>query len=105
MKKYLAFDSINCDYEEFENIEDAKKWLEECFYDSSEGYHPDIKDCKIYELCATVDYDVLDSKSNYKYVYEDDIPEDDNESEAWPYNSGFDEIWEHKWVNVDRDNK
>jgi len=29
---------------------------------------------------------------------EDDIPEDDNESIAWPYSTDFDEIWKHKFV-------
>lgn len=100
MKKYLAFDGINCEYEEFETISDAEKWLEEIFLDSSEGYHPDMKSCKIFELRATVDYDVIDSKENYKYEYEDDIPEDDKESESWPYNTDYDEIWKHKFVAV-----
>ena len=100
MKKYLAFDGINCDYEEFETIAEAEKWLEEIFLDSDEGYHPDMESCKIFELRATVDYDVIDSKENYKYIYEDDIPEDDEESEPWPYNTDFDEIWKHKFVAV-----
>jgi hypothetical protein len=43
---------------------------------------------------------VIDKKENYKYVYEDDIPEDDNESIAWPYSSDFDEIWKHKFIKV-----
>ena len=29
-----------------------------------------------------------------------DIPEDDEESEAWPYSTSFDEIWKHKFVTV-----
>lgn len=100
MKKYLAFDGINCEYEEFETIEEAQKWLEECFLDSDEGYHPDMDCCKIFELKQTVSYDVVDKKENYKYVYEEDIPEDDEKSEAWPYSTSFDEIWKHKFVTV-----
>ena len=56
--------------------------------------------CKIFELKQTVSYDVVDKKENYKYVYEEDIPEDDEESEAWPYSTSFDEIWKHKFVTV-----
>ena len=100
MKKYLAFDAINNEYEEFETIEDAQQWLEEAFLCSGEGYHYDLKSCKIFELKQTVDYDVVDSKKNYKYENEEDIPEDDNESEVWPYDNSFDEIWEHKFVDV-----
>ena len=47
MKKYLAFDGINCEYKPFETIEEARKWLEECFYNDGEGYHPDLESCKI----------------------------------------------------------
>ena len=100
MKKYLAFDGINCEYEEFETIEEAQIYLEESFLDSDEGYHPDMKSCKIFELKQIVDYDIVDSKENYKYEHEEDIPEDDEDSEAWPYDSDFDKIWKHKFVTV-----
>ena len=99
-EKYVAFDGINGYYEAFETIEEAQSWLEEGFFDAEEGYHPDMKSCKIYELKQTVDYDVVDSKENYKYECEDDIPEDDEKSEAWPYDNRFDEIWKHKFVDV-----
>jgi len=100
MKKYLAFDGINCEHEEFETIEEAREYLEECFLDSDDGYHPDMDSCKIYELKETVSYDVIDKKENYKYIHEEDIPEDDEVSEAWPHNNDFDEIWKHKFVAV-----
>jgi len=99
MKKYLAFDAINGNYEEFETIEEARKQLEESFSCDGE-YHPDLKECKIYKLEEVVDYDIIDKKSNYKYVNEDDIPEDDTESKAWPYNSVYDEVIDHKFVKV-----
>lgn len=44
MKKYLAFDGINFEYEDFETIEEAQKWLEECFLDSDEGYYKGYSD-------------------------------------------------------------
>ena len=105
MSKYLAFDAINNEYEEFKTIKEAQKWLEECFADPEEGYHPDVNFCKIFELKQTVSCDVVDSKKNYKYINEDDIPEDDNESEAWPYDTKFDEIWEHKFVDVKKEER
>jgi len=100
MKKYLAIDGINGDQEKFETIEEARRWLEEYFLDLDEGYHPDFASCKIYQLAEVVECDVIDKKENYKYMYEEEIPEDDNESEAWPYSSDFDEIWKHKFVPV-----
>jgi hypothetical protein len=100
MKKYLAFECFNCSYEAFETIQEAREWLEECFFSPDEGYHPDLKGCRIYKLVETVDYNVIDKKSNYKYDDENDIPEGDDESEAWPHRSDFDEIWKHKFVRV-----
>jgi hypothetical protein len=100
MKRYLAFDGINGDREEFDTIEEAREWLEDCFLSPDEGYHPDFASCKIYQLAETVECEVVDKKENYKYIYEDDIPEGDNESQAWPYSTDFDEIWKHKFVPV-----
>lgn len=100
MKKYLAYDAINSDYEEFDTLEEAHDWIKEAILDPSEGYHPDLKECKIYIQIETVDYDVTDKKSNYKYENEDDIPEGDEESEAWPHDNAFDEIWQYKFVKV-----
>ena len=99
MKKYLAFDGINGGHEDFDTIEEAREWLEDCFLSPDEGYHPDFASCKIYQLAETVECEVVDKKENYKYIYEDDIPEGDNESQAWPYSTDFDEIWKHKFVS------
>jgi hypothetical protein len=91
MKKYAAFDGINMEYEQFGTIEEAREWLEEGFLIDGEGYHPDLKGCRIFKLFETVDYEVVDKKSNYKYDYEE---------EAWPYSTEFDEVWKHKFVPV-----
>ena len=40
------------------------------------------------------------AKENYEYEYEDDIPEGDETSEAWPYGSEFDEVWQHKFTEA-----
>jgi hypothetical protein len=99
MKKYLAYDSINSDYEEFETIEQAREWLVEAFHSPDDGYHPELVDCKIYELKEVAGYDVTDKKENYKYECEEDAPEG-HEDEAWPFSSEFDEIWQHKFIPI-----
>ena len=99
MKTYLAHDAINGEYEEFETIEEAREWLEESFLDYDQGYHPETELCRIFELKEKVILNIIDSKKNYKYLNEDDIPEDDDESEAWPYDSVFDEICKHEFVS------
>lgn len=100
MKKYLAYDACNGEYEEFETIEEARDWLKEGFL-TDDGYNlDDMRNSKIYTIAETVEWEVTDRKSNYKYEYEDDIPEDDNESEAWPHDSIFDEVGTHKFVPV-----
>ena len=101
MNKYLAFDGINSEYESFDTIEDAREWLTEAFSQPHEGYHPSLNDCEIYKLCEVVGYEVTDSKSNYKYENEEDIPDGDEESEAWPYDNEFDEIWKHKFIPIE----
>ncbi len=100
MKKYLAVDGINGDREEFDTIEEARKWLEECFLDEQEGYHPDFASCMIFQLAETIECDVVDKKENYKYIYEEDVPDEEEGEEVWPYGAGVDEIWKHKFVPV-----
>ena len=100
MKKYLAFDGINGGHEDFDTIEEARKWLEECFLDEQEGYHPDFASCMIFQLAETIECDVVDKKENYKYIYEEDVPDEEEGEEVWPYGAGVDEIWKHKFVPV-----
>lgn len=95
--RYLAYDAEANEYERFDTLEEAHSYIGDCF---SDEYTPDIDNCEIFELIEVVRHDVIDSKSNYKYMYEEDIPEDDEESEAWPYNNDHDEIWQHKFVPV-----
>lgn len=99
MNKYLAWDAVSGDHETFESLKEAQDYLTECFLCDGE-YHPDIESFCIYELHSGVAYDVIDSKENYKYENEEDIPEDDETSEAWPYSSEADEIWKHKYVDL-----
>ena len=97
--RYLAYDAGNNEYQSFETIEEAHKYLESCFFDDG-AYDPDLDQYEVYELVEVVRHDILDSKENYKYIYEEDVPEDDEESEVWPYDSAYDEIWQHKFVPV-----
>ena len=100
MKKYLAFDGINGEFHGSDTIDDARKDIVKIILDPDEGYHPDLESCAIYELKEKVSYDVEDVKSNYKYENDEDIPDEDEESEAWPYSNEYDEIWNHKFVPV-----
>lgn len=84
MEKYLAYDSINNEYEKFETIEEAREWLTESFLIDGEGYHPDLLGCKIYKIEETVSFDVTDSKDNYA-------------PGEWPHSEDFDETWKHKF--------
>lgn len=60
--KYLAIDFANGEQEYFNNIEDARKFLEEGFLDDVEGYHPDMSEFAIYKLVETVELEELGSK-------------------------------------------
>lgn len=104
-KTYLTYDPINGEYETHETIEEARKYLESMFIDAVDGsYHPDTDRCKIYKLEEVVEIEVTDRKSNYKYEYDEEIPEGDEESEAWPYPNEFDEIWKHHFTKVEDKN-
>ena len=59
MEKYLAFDGINNEFEFFDNLECAQKWLCECFFDKDEGYHPDLESCAIFKLHQEVECKIL----------------------------------------------
>lgn len=99
MSKFLAHNPTTGEYYECDTIEEARSACEECFLDDYENeYHPDTDQFRIYKLYESVEVEVVDSKDNYKYDYEDDIPEGDEESEAWPYDTDIDEIWKHKFV-------
>ena len=103
-KKYLAFDPINGDYEDFDTIEEAQKWLTESFVDRDEGYHPEAEDCCIYQLIEKVKLTITDEKINYKYESEDDISEDDqkalDDEDFWPHPIEFDTVCKHEFIKV-----
>jgi len=99
MKKYLAYDACDGQTKRFESIEEARKWIDEQSV-IDESVDEKVKFSAIYILHEKVEIEVTDKKSNYKYQSEDDIPEDDNESEAWPYSSDHEEMWKINFVQV-----
>ncbi|MFP4461936.1 MAG: hypothetical protein ACLFQE_07035 [Thermotogota bacterium] len=99
MGKYLAYDGIDGEFENFENIEGARNYLTEGFLSEDEGYHPEMTTCKIYGLIEKVLYKKIDSRENYKYDYEDEAPEGE-EDLVWPYENAFDEVGEHEFSPV-----
>ena len=102
MKRYLAFDAANNEYEEFDTIEEARAWLKDGFLDQSEGYHPDAESFAIYEIKERVKIIVTDRKENYMYENEEDIPEGSDE-DAWPYDNAFDYVCKHEFIAADID--
>lgn len=105
MKKYLAFDPINHEYEDFETIKEAQEYLEESFLDDDEGYHPDAEDFLIYELIEKVKVTELDAKENYKYGSEEEAEEANDQKalddeDFWPHSSQFDFVSKHEFVKV-----
>lgn len=43
MEKTFVYDPLDDSIEEFENIEDAKKWILENYICKDDGVHPDIE--------------------------------------------------------------
>ena len=91
MKNYIAFFSENYEFETFETYEQAEKWLRDWYV---EGFPQESMDGKDYiaKITHRSKFTETDNKKNYKYVYEDDIPIDDENSEAWPHSSEFDVV-------------
>ena len=97
-KRFVAYDSDNGEYEEFNSKEEAEKWLNEgqedvLGVDACDGYNfiAEIK-------WRSVFYET-DNKENY-HEHTDECGEDCDEEE-WPYNSDFDRIGESKYEDVE----
>jgi len=88
-KNYVAFFSESCEFETFETFEEAEKWLRDCYEDGFPQETMDGEDF-IAKITHRSCFTETDNKDNYKYAYEDDIPIDDEISEAWPHSSEFD---------------
>ena len=90
-KNYVAYFSEQGEFEFFETHEEAEQWLRDWYYECYPDDTISGRDC-IAKVTHRSSFTETDRKENYKYVYEDDIPEDDDESEAWPHSSEFDVI-------------
>lgn len=102
MKKYLVYDAIDGQYERFETIEEAEKYLNEIAVDSDNGVDQAISDCLIYKLEKKVEVVVVDKKSNYQYIYQEEVPEGSDE-DCWEDNCSdpeFDTVVEVKIVDA-----
>jgi len=97
MKKYIVYDYDNSEFEHFDTIEEAQKWIKK---ENSGEISPDISEYFIAEIIQKASFEVTDKKENYKYVYDEDIPEDDTESEAWPYDNKFDFVGKIKFEEL-----
>ena len=97
MKKYIAYDSDNSDFEWFETIEEAQKWIKD---GNTEEISPDINSYFIAEIIQRAVFKETYRKENYKYLNEEDIPEDDTESEAWPFDNEFERVGKIEFETV-----
>lgn len=88
MKKYLAFDYDNSEYKEFDTIEDAEAYLENCFLCEDEGYAPNTENYRIYEVVRKVKVNVI--------AYKKDFTDEEWDDEG--YSSEFNEIWKHEFT-------
>lgn len=91
MKNYVAYFSEQGEFEFFETHEEAESWLRDWY---NEGFPEETMEGRdfIAKVTHRSKFTETDRKENYKYVYEDDIPEDDDESEYWPHDSEIDVV-------------
>jgi len=99
MKKYLAHDPVNNEWDLFETIEEAREALTEFFLYGDEGYHPDAESFEIFELVETVKLTTTDEKSEDAAIEANDQEAIDDEN-FWPHSSDFEEVCKHEFVRV-----
>lgn len=88
-KRFVAYDSDNSEFEQFDTYEEAVAWLNEgqeegLGADAIAGYNY-IAEIKWHSV-----YHETDRKENY-HAHSEDCPED-CEEEEWPYDSTFDRV-------------
>lgn len=93
IKKWLAFEAANCEWEKFESFEAAKKWL---FGGNDEGYPKEFINGEsfIAEITHVTGVDIKERREDYcetDCCDECDKDEFDCGKEQWPYGT-----WE--WV-------
>lgn len=92
-KKYIAYSSEFCEYEEFDTLEEAEAWLKETWdeirsngedYDSSTNGGDYV--AKITHRSTFVK---ADNRSNYCQVECHDCGKSECDGEEWPYSNEF----------------
>jgi len=88
--KYIAYDYDAGEYEFFETLEEAKKWIVE--YNSQDGIGEGVEEGRsfIAKIILRTGVEVTDRKENY-HVHTKDCP-DDCDEEEWPYDCEFDTV-------------
>jgi len=87
--KYLAFDADNYDFEEFETIEEARKYCEDGFL-NEEGYSPDTEKYKIWQIAEIVELKTIAEKKDFT----------DEQWEEKGYSDEFDTICKHEFIPI-----
>ena len=99
--KYVAYFAVNNEFEFFDTFEEAEKWFHDTYHDEEEFSDETISgEDFIAEVTHRSKFTEIDNKDNYQYDYEDDIPEDDEESEAWPYDTEYDSVGKVEFEKV-----
>ena len=101
--RYYVRDDDTGDDDVFATKAEVDKWIADTFAEHmAEGVGEEAMNGGIWwaEIRQESAWVETDNKANYKYEYEDDIPEDDTESEAWPYDNEFDTVGKLVMVDV-----
>lgn len=102
MKQYLAFDSCSNEYEEFDTVQEAQKWIKEGMTCENE-ISLEGEDSKIYKLHSIVDIVTTDYKSNYLYENEEDDIEETGS--VWPYDNDWDSVVDVQFKEVNSESE
>ncbi len=70
--EYLVWDGINCEFEEVDGIEGAKKFIKKEFVSSDEGIHPDIESVFVVQKVMQVKIEETDEVT--KLGDEENVP-------------------------------
>jgi len=69
-KPVFVWDGVNGEMEEFETIDEAKKFIKENFIDDTEGIHPDIESVIILEQKFNTVVEQIEGKEEeYKVIF------------------------------------
>lgn len=101
--RYVAYDSSNGEYNEFETLQEAIDWLKE---GDSEGISDEACDGQnwIAEIKYKSEVTEIDNRSNYEYD-EEECMWINKDGEEWNYGNDFEWIGDHHYVEIDWENE